>query len=120
MAEHNETGTLGEQIAEDFLHKKGYKILEKNYRFSKAEVDIIAHDLAENEIVFVEVKTRHSDYLVEPEIAVTKKKQRLIISASERYLVTRNIELWSRFDIISIILHPEGREVRHIKGAFTA
>ncbi len=120
MAEHNETGTLGEQLAAEYLLKKGYKILEKNYRFAKAEVDIIAKDMAENEIVFVEVKTRHSDYMVEPEFSVTKKKQSLIISAAERYLVSRQIQLWTRFDIISIILHPEGREIRHIEGAYTA
>jgi len=120
MAEHNETGTFGEQLAEEFLLKKGYEILDKNYRFAKAEVDIIAKDLKENEIVFVEVKTRHSDYLVEPEFAVTKKKQKLIISAADRYITSRQIENWSRFDIISIILHPEGREIRHIEGAFTA
>ena len=120
MAEHNETGTFGEQLAEEFLLKKGYEILDKNYRFAKAEVDIIAKDLKENEIVFVEVKTRHSDYLVEPEFAVTKKKQKLIISAADRYITSRQIENWSRFDIISIILHPEVREIRHIEGAFTA
>jgi len=120
MAQHNETGTFGEQLAEEYLLKKGYKILEKNYRFSKAEIDIIARDLLENEIVFVEVKTRHSDYLVEPEFSVTLKKQKLIISAAEYYLTSRQIDNWSRFDIISIILHPQGREIRHIKGAFTA
>jgi putative endonuclease len=118
MAEHNETGILGEQIAEEYLKNKGYQIIAKNYRFMKAEIDIIARD--KEEMVFVEVKTRHSHYLVEPEFSVSLKKQRLIISAADHYLVSRNIDCWSRFDIISIILHPEGREIRHLEGAFTA
>ena len=118
MARHNETGTLGEQIAADYLRKKGYQILTTNYRFDKSEIDIIARD--KDEIVFVEVKTRHSDYLVEPEFAVNKKKIKRITTAAEHYLISRNITDWSRFDVVSVVLHPEGREIRHIEGAFTA
>jgi len=118
MAEHNETGTLGELIAQEFLVKKGYKIIAKNWRFGKAEIDIVAKE--NDVIVFVEVKTRHSDYLIEPECAVTLKKQKLIVSAAEKFLTIRNIENWRRFDIISVVLHPEGREIRHLEEAFTA
>jgi putative endonuclease len=60
MAAHNELGKKGEQLAIDFLIKNEYKILEKNYRYLKAEVDIIAQK--ENTLVVVEVKTRSTDY----------------------------------------------------------
>lgn len=118
MAQHNETGKLGEDIACTYLTKKGYKIHHRNWRFGKGEIDIIAQD--KNTYVFVEVKTRHSDYMVEPETAVTLKKQKLIIKTTERFLISKNIENWSRFDIISIIIHPQGHEIRHLKEAFTA
>ena len=72
MAEHNELGKIGEQLAIDYLLKNGYKIRERNYRYLKAEVDIIA--LKENTLVAVEVKTRTSNYFGNPEDFVTKKK----------------------------------------------
>lgn len=118
MAEHNETGELGENIAAEYLITNGFKILERNWRFGKAEIDIIAKEA--NEIVFVEVKTRNSHYLVEPEIAVNRVKQKLIASAADRYMVIKKIDAWGRFDIVSVVIHPQGKEIRHIKGAFTA
>ena len=118
MADHNEFGKLGEEIALEYLIKKGYQVLAQNYRYLKSEIDIIAQD--KNEIVFVEVKTRQSNYLVEPEHSVTMKKQRMIIQGAHRYLTVNQREEWSRFDVISIVIHPQGREIRHIEGAFTA
>jgi putative endonuclease len=118
MAQHNETGKVGEEIAIEHLLKNGYKILRQNYRYHKAEVDIIAKK--DDEIVFVEVKTRSADYLVEPECSVDKKKQKLLVSAAEFFLTDNEIEEWSRFDVVSVVLHPEGREIRHLEGAFTA
>jgi putative endonuclease len=76
MAEHNELGKKGEQLAIDFLIEKEYKILEKNYRFQKAEVDIIAQKDAV--LAVVEVKTRSSNYFGNPQDFVNPKKNKTI------------------------------------------
>ena len=88
MAEHNELGKIGEQLAIDYLLKNGYKIRERNYRYLKAEVDIIA--LKENTLVAVEVKTRTSNYFGNPEDFVTKKKIKLLVSAIDFYVTKKN------------------------------
>ena len=116
MAQHNETGKEGEQMAVDYLAAKGFDILERNWRFKKNEVDIIARD--GNEIVFVEVKTRHENFLVEPELTVSKKQQRSIINSANQYIIERNIDLEARFDIVSIVLSSQGEKILHIDNAF--
>jgi len=116
MAQHNETGKQGEQIAVEYLAAKGYIILERNWRFKKNEVDIIVRNA--EEIVFVEVKTRHENYLVEPELTVSKKQQRSIINSANQYIITKDIDLEARFDIISIVLSSQGEKILHIDGAF--
>jgi len=116
MAQHNETGKEGEQMAVAFLAAKGYKILERNWRFKKNEVDIIAQN--GDDIVFVEVKTRHENFLVEPELTVSKKQQRSIINTANQYIITRSIDLEARFDIVSIVLSSQGEKILHIEGAF--
>ena len=80
MAEHNELGKKGEQLAIDFLVKNDYQILEKNYRYLKAEVDIIAQK--KDTLAAIEVKTRTSAYFGNPEEFVNPKKIKLLISAS--------------------------------------
>jgi len=116
MAEHNETGKAGEQIAVEYLTAKGFVILERNWRFKKNEVDIIARD--GDEIVFVEVKTRHENYLVEPELTVSMKQQRSIINTANHYIISHDIDFEARFDIVSIVLSSQGEKVLHIDGAF--
>jgi len=93
-------GLEGEKIAKKHLLAKGYSILQQNWRFKKYEVDIIASykDL----IVIVEVKARSSSDFGEPELSVTKKKQGFLVSAAHEYLVSNNIELECRFDIVSV------------------
>jgi len=116
MAQHNETGKQGEQMATEYLVAKGFEILERNWRFKKNEVDIIARD--GDEIVFVEVKTRHENYIVEPELTVSKKQQRSIINTANHYIITRDIDMEARFDIVSIVLSSQGENILHIDGAF--
>jgi len=116
MAQHNETGKQGEQMAAEYLAAKGYEILERNWRFKKNEVDIIARD--GNILVFVEVKTRHENYLVEPELTVSKSQQRAIIKTANQYIVSRDIDMEARFDIISIVLSSQGENILHIDDAF--
>ena len=116
MAEHNKTGELGEEIAVGYLAHKGLQIIERNYRFKNSEIDIIARD--GDEMVFVEVKTRHSNFILEPEYSVTKKKQSMIIKGANHYLISRDIELESRFDIVTVVIFPEGEDINHLKSAF--
>ena len=116
MAKHNELGEQGEQIATEALVKKGYQILERNFRFKKHEIDIIAR-IADT-IVFVEVKTRSERFLEEPELAVTRTKQSSIITAANDYLIQNDLDFEARFDIISIVIYPEGVALEHIEDAF--
>ena len=119
MAEHNDFGKLAEELAENFLVEKNYKILAKNYRYLKAEIDIIAQ--FENQIVIVEVKARATDAFMLPQEAINKKKIRLIVSAANEFLETNNIELETRFDVISVLPSEKGKlEITHIENAFYA
>ena len=116
MAEHNELGKAGEDIAAEFLRKIGYQIRTRNYRFKHLEVDIIAQD--KDELVIVEVKTRTSGYLAEAGLTVSKNKQKGVIKAANNYIIENEIDLECRFDIITVILNSKGKEIEHIKGAF--
>lgn len=119
MADHNDFGKLAEELAENFLVEKNYKILAKNYRYLKAEIDIIAQ--FENQIVVVEVKARATDAFMLPQEAINKKKIRLIVSAANEFLETNNIELETRFDVISVLPNEKGKlEITHIENAFYA
>ena len=116
MAQHNELGKKGEQLAIDFLLKKGYKILEKNYRYLKAEVDIIAQK--NDTLAAIEVKTRSSDYFGNPEEFVNPKKIKLLLSAIDNYVVERDLDVEVRFDIIAIIHQKKETKIEHLKDAF--
>jgi len=116
MAEHNELGKFGEALAKEYLIKKGYIIKKTNWRYGKDEIDIIAQD--KDFLVIVEVKTRSSNYLVEPEFAVTKKKQKFLIRATEMYINFFDVSCETRFDIISIIVLPDKNIIKHIEDAF--
>ena len=116
MAEHNDLGKRGEELAAEFLLKKGYRILERNWRLGKNEIDIIAAD--GKCIVVVEVKTRQSATFGEPETAVNREKQRALIRAANAYVRYRNIHSEVRFDILSIILTKTSEQIHHIEDAF--
>ena len=117
MAKHNDLGDLGEEIAVKELNLKGYQILERNFRFKRDEVDIIAQK--DQIIVFVEVKTRESDYLGRPEEAVSMAKQKRIIKVANHYMIENDLDLEGRFDIFGILVNKNGQEVRHIEDAFS-
>jgi putative endonuclease len=116
MAEHNELGKKGEQLAIDFLIKNDYKILEKNYRYLKAEVDIIAQK--KDTLAVVEVKTRSTDYFGNPQDFVNPKKIKLLLSAIDNYVVERNLDVEVRFDIIAILHLKNQTKIEHLKDAF--
>lgn len=116
MAEHNELGKIGEQLAVDYLLDNGYKIRERNYRYLKAEVDIIA--LKDNILSAIEVKTRTSNYFGNPEDFVTPKKIKLLVSAIDHYVVQRDLDVNVRFDIIAITLEKSSHKLEHLEDAF--
>lgn len=115
MAKHNDIGQIGELLAKGFLLNKGYKIRAENYRFEKAEVDLIAE--IDDCIVFVEVKTRTSHFEL-PEAAVTKQKRKLLTLAADNYLYEHQLDASIRFDIISIIIENSIPHFTHIEDAF--
>ena len=116
MAQHNELGKKGEYIAKQFLQKAGYEIVVTNWRWRKAEVDLIIQE--ETLLILVEVKTRSSAKYGQPYEAITPKKQNLLQDAAESYLAIHCLELEVRLDIISIIVQKNGHTIEHIKNAF--
>ena len=113
----SKSGTKGERVAAQYLEKKGYEILENNYRVSGSEVDLIAKK--NDTLCFVEVKTRGSDDYGLPEEYVDWRKRRKIIRAAKIYSGTREFaDFYVRFDIIAV-LYKEGKiDINHIKYAF--
>lgn len=105
-------------MASRFLRKKGYRILEENYRTSRGEIDIIASK--GQTVVFTEVKTRKSDFLESPLVAVTLKKQRQISMVAQEYLSSKDLfDSDARFDVIAIELKDGTRpHIEHIENAF--
>jgi putative endonuclease len=116
MAEHNELGITGEQIAYDYLAKQGFNIREKNWQHNKDEIDIIA--IKDNYLVIIEVKTRSTFYFGEPQIFVNRKKQHFMIRAANAYILKHDIHLETRFDIISIVHSGDRVSIKHIEDAF--
>mgnify|MGYP000551339375 CR=1 FL=1 len=117
MAHHNELGKLGEEIAAAYLQRKGYKILKRNYFFDKAEIDIIAKKEVET-IVIVEVKTRNSDFFGDPQSFVTKGKIKLLVKAANEYIVSNQLDVEVRFDIIAILKNNNVEKIEHFENAF--
>ena len=117
MAEHNEFGNLAEELAVSFLEDKGYKILVKNFRYQKGEIDIIAE--FNNEIIIVEVKARGSDLFMEPQEAVTKKKIKSLVMVADFFMRDRNLDQEVRFDIIAVLPDQKGKlQITHLEDAF--
>lgn len=116
MATHNNFGFQGEEIARKFLIDKGYIVLEKNWRYRKAEIDIIAQK--ENILAIVEVKTRSSNYYGNPENFVNSKKIKLLVEAANEYVLKKNLDIEVRFDIIAILGKNEKFRIEHFESAF--
>jgi len=111
-----ETGKTGEDKAVEFLTKHGYQILEKNWRSGKYEIDIVAS--TKDYLIIVEVKTRRSTQMGEPEVAVDKTKQRNMIYAANAYIRQKQVTKETRFDIISIVINGNDTQLHHIPDAF--
>lgn len=116
MAKHNELGKNGENIAANHLLRNGYNILERNWRYNRDEIDIIARD--GDWLVIVEVKTRTSAWFGEPQMAVTTAKQRSLVRAAEGYIWESDFRGETRFDVIGILFDKQKVQLNHIKDAF--
>lgn len=117
MADHTDFGKLAEELAVDFLERKGYQILVKNYRFLKSEIDIIAK--FDNKIIIVEVKARSTDAFILPQEAINKKKIKMLVLGANHFSEEYKEDLETQFDIISVLPDESGKlEITHIEDAF--
>lgn len=116
MARHNDFGTLGEDIAADYLRRKGYVLLDRNWRSGHKEIDIVARQ--DDTLVFVEVKARTNVMYGNPEDAVTKRKMHLLVLAADAYLRCNALDCEVRFDVITITGTTKKPYIRHYEHAF--
>ena len=114
-SQNTATGKLGEDLAADYLLKKGYEILDRNFTSGNIEIDLICKH--KQELVFVEVKSRFNA-IVEPEKAVGAAKQRNIANGATNYLLRNKIESDIRFDIIAINFYDGKVDIAHFEDAF--
>jgi putative endonuclease len=116
LSNHLDIGLAGEQYACTHLVREGYTILENNWRYKRAEVDVIC---TKGEcLIFVEVKTRTSDFMGDPSAAVTRAKQKHIVRAADAYVKEYDGDPIVRFDIIGIIMNSKEQTLEHIEDAF--
>lgn len=116
MTIQQERGRKGELIARKFLKTQGYQIIEQNWRFSHAEIDLIARK--DGILVFVEVKTRSRSDFGQPTSFVSSRKEMLMADAAHEYLCRHDVRQEIRFDVIGVLLHGDQYEVEHISDAF--
>lgn len=102
MAQHNEVGKEGEEIAALWLVQNGFQLLHRNWRYSYFEIDIIAKK--NNTLHIVEVKMRQGDYFGNPEDSVTRKKFRKLQRAADQFLFLYPIYSWIQYDIVAITM----------------
>ncbi|MCB0401927.1 MAG: YraN family protein [Flavobacteriales bacterium] len=116
MVKHMKTGKRGEELALEFLLDLGYKVVAVNWRDQKYELDIVALD--QEQLVFVEVKTRSTGAFGNPEEAVGDRKQQHLQEGAEYYLEKYGLDNECRFDVISIVFRQNHTQLRHIIQAF--
>jgi len=116
MAEHNELGKYGEGLAVTYLEDNGYAILEKNWKFRKLEIDVIA--LKNDILAIIEVKTRSGIDFGLPQDAVKKEKIQLLVKAADKYVTGNELNVEVRFDIIAIYKQGNEFKIEHLEDAF--
>jgi putative endonuclease len=106
-----ETGVLGEKLARDFLRKRGYRILEANYRCPRGEVDLIAED--KDSLVFIEVRTKRSRDFGTPEESITPAKMERLRTVAAHYRQTHHDlpPMW-RIDVVAVEMGQRGKPSR--------
>jgi len=119
LANKYEAGMQGQQDAENFLLKKGYQTLERNYRTRTGEIDLIARH--GDYIVFIEVKCRSGVGYGYPRESVGVAKQRRIIKTAMHYIAARGLDNQDfRFDVMEVFAYSEQVQINHIENAFDA
>jgi putative endonuclease len=117
MAKHLQTGRQGEQLATAYLEQQGYEILHCNWRYGRAELDIVA--LEGRVLVIVEVKTRTSAQFGPPELFVSPRKKRFMAEAAACYMDRYGYDWELRFDIIAVLMiSGQAPEIRQYRDAF--
>ncbi len=116
MANHNNLGKQGEDLAVGFLLKQGYEVLERNFMFQKAEVDIIAKK--ENVLAVVEVKTRSTNAFGNPQDFLKPKQIQRIVKAVDHYVTSNQLEVEVRFDIVAIVKNQHQFDIEHLENAY--
>ncbi len=116
MVSNREIGEIAEGLAKDYLIKKGYKILAQNWYHGHLELDIVAQD--DDELVIVEVKSRNGLRYEHPSEAVTNSKIKRIVEAADAYLIEHELDVDTRFDIVTVIFIDNNFELEHFKDAF--
>jgi putative endonuclease len=112
----HELGKLGEDLAVKYLINKGYRILQRNYRYRKAEIDIIARK--DGVLAIVEVKSRSGGFYESISDSVPRKKRNLLVMATDAYIQDNRLDLEVRFDIITILSDASGYKIEHYADAF--
>lgn len=116
MDNHLNFGAKGEELATKHLEEKGYKILERNWRYGHREIDIIA--LYKDLLIIAEVKTRSGTMWEQPFQAVNRQKQRHLVEAADAYIKKNKLDLEVRFDVVSVVIDQKKTEIEHIENAF--
>jgi putative endonuclease len=117
MANHLDLGRRGEQLAKEYMEGLGYEIIDENWVYGKAEVDLIAYK--NKTIIFIEVKTRTGTGFGLPEDFVDNRKQKLLAAAADEYIYLMNHQGNARFDIISVLFsNSDQYNLKHIEDAF--
>ncbi len=112
MTDHRKSvGQSGEAVAATFLRKQGYRLLQRNYRCTLGEIDLIVQD--GEELVFVEVRTKQRPCLFRPEESIDRRKALRLVKLGEYYLAsTKHLEVPWRIDLVVVELTPDGEPVR--------
>ena len=118
-----ETGRRGEDLAVELLESKGYRVLDRNYRWQREEVDVVAFQPTPADdggvIVFVEVKARRGTGYGRPEAAVDAAKQQAVMRVAEAYLHERRLmPSPTRFDVVAVLFGAGEPEIEHFENAF--
>jgi putative endonuclease len=111
-------GSKGEDLAVQYLKRRGFKVIERNYHCSAGEIDLIARE--KNTLVFVEIKARSSSDYGLPQDAVDRFKQKKLIEVARTYMAERHLteDIAARFDVVAIHLTPAGPDIEVIRDAF--
>lgn len=115
MATHNDTGKLGEQLAAEYFEKAGYTIVEKNWRYHRAEIDLIA--LLDKMLVFVEVKTRSGSLWKSPEESINLRKRKLLFEAADAFMQSFPDDFSARFDVFTVVVENNQHKISHYPDA---